>query len=121
MRLSIVAVLAFVFAFGALVLASDPATASVMAQTASNLPWWAWVLALFVVSFGLGVVAVVAGVGGGVLFVPIVSGLFPFHLDFVRGTGLLIALSGALAAGPTLLRGGMANLQLAMPPALTAS
>jgi uncharacterized membrane protein YfcA len=49
----------------------------------------------------LGVVSVVAGVGGGVLFVPIVSGLFPFHLDFVRGTGLLIALAGALAAGPT--------------------
>ena len=55
------------------------------------------------------------------LFVPIVSGLFPFHLDFVRGTGLLIALAGALAAGPTLLRGGIANLQLAMPPALIAS
>lgn len=62
-----------------------------------------------------------AGVGGGVLFVPIVSSLFPFHLDFVRGSGLLIALAGALAAGPTLLRGGIANLQLAMPPALTAS
>jgi uncharacterized membrane protein YfcA len=76
---------------------------------------------LFVVTFMLGVIAVIGGVGGGVLFVPIVSGLFPFHLDFVRGTGLLIALGGALAAGPTLLRGGMANLRLAMPPALIAS
>jgi uncharacterized membrane protein YfcA len=69
----------------------------------------------------LGVVSVIGGVGGGVMFVPIVSGLFPFHLDFVRGTGLLIALAGALTAGPSLLRGGIANLQLALPPALIAS
>ena len=117
MRLSV----SLVFALVAMVLASEPAVAESAARSASALPWWAWVLALFVVTFMLGVVAVVAGVGGGVLFVPIVSSLFPFHLDFVRGTGLLIALAGALAAGPTLLRGGMANLQLAMPPALTAS
>ena len=110
-----------VLALMAIVLTSEPAIAKIAAPMASALPWWAWVLALFVVTFMLGVVAVVTGVGGGVLFVPIVSGLFPFHLDFVRGTGLLIALAGALAAGPTLLRGGMANLQLAMPPALTAS
>lgn len=118
MRLSVTLT---VLAFVAIVLASEPTLAAFTAPTASALPWWAWVLALFVVTFMLGIVAVVAGVGGGVLFVPIVSSLFPFHLDFVRGTGLLIALAGALAAGPTLLRGGMANLQLAMPPALAAS
>ena len=118
MRLSVSLI---VLALVVMVLTSGPATAESATPTASALPWWAWVLALFIVTFVLGVVAVVAGVGGGVLFVPIVSGLFPFHLDFVRGTGLLIALAGALAAGPTLLRGGMANLQLAMPPALTAS
>jgi len=60
-------------------------------------------------------------VGGGVLFVPIISGFFPFHLDFVRGAGLLVALSGALAAGPGLLKKGMADLRLAMPVALIAS
>lgn len=90
-------------------------------EAASLLPWWGWSMLLFVVTFLLGIVSVLGGVGGGVLFVPVVGGLFPFHLDFVRGTGLLIALAGALAAGPTLLRGGMANLRLAMPPALIAS
>jgi uncharacterized membrane protein YfcA len=83
--------------------------------------WWVWPLALFVVCFALGIVAVPAGVGGGVLFVPIVSGFFPFHLDFVRGAGLLVALASALAAGPNLLRGGLANLRLALPLALLAS
>lgn len=83
--------------------------------------WWAWPLALFAVCFVLGILAVPAGVGGGVLFVPIVSGFFPFHLDFVRGAGLLVALAGALSAGPSLLRGGLASLRLALPLALVAS
>ena len=87
----------------------------------SSLPWWAWVIILFVLTFVLGIVAVLGGVGGGVLFVPIVSGFFPFHLDFVRCAGLLVALSGALSAGPGLLRAGMADLRLALPTALIAS
>ncbi len=84
-------------------------------------PWWIWPLTLFVVTFVMGIVAVLAGVGGGVLFVPIVSGFFPFHLDFVRGTGLLVALSGALAAGPGLLKANLASLRLTIPVALIAS
>ena len=87
----------------------------------SSLPWWAWVLILFVMTFAMGIVAVLGGVGGGVIFVPIVSGFFPFHLDFVRCAGLLVALSGALSAGPGLLRVGMADLRLALPTALIAS
>ena len=84
-------------------------------------PWWIWPLALFLVCFVLGMIAVPSGIGGGVLFVPIVSGFFPFHLDFVRGAGLLVALASALAAGPGLLRAGLADLRLALPLALLAS
>ena len=87
----------------------------------SSMPWWFWPLILFVVTFVLGILAVLGGVGGGVLFVPIVSGFFPFHLDFVRGAGLLVALAGALAAGPGLLRRNLASLKLAIPVALIAS
>jgi uncharacterized membrane protein YfcA len=91
------------------------------AADAAAVAWWVWPLALFVVTFLLGIVAVLGGVGGGVLFVPIVGGFFPFHLDFVRGAGLMLALSGALSAGPGLLRSGMASLRLAMPLALIGS
>ena len=112
---------------GALLLCIAPA--SLAADAAAALPvtadaavaWWVWPLGLFVVCFLLGIVAVPAGVGGGVLFVPIVGGFFPFHLDFVRGAGLLVALAGALSAGPDLLRAGYANLRLALPLALVAS
>lgn len=83
--------------------------------------WWFWPLVLLIVTFVMGVFAVLGGVGGGVLFVPIISGFFPFHLDFVRGCGLLVALSGALAAGPGLLKMNLASLRLAIPVALIAS
>jgi uncharacterized membrane protein YfcA len=83
--------------------------------------WWFWILLLFIFTFLLGILAVMAGVGGGVLFTPIVGSFFPFHLDFVRGAGLFVALTGSLAAGPGLLRRGLANLRLAMPMALIAS
>jgi uncharacterized membrane protein YfcA len=83
--------------------------------------WWFWILLLFIFTFLLGILAVMAGVGGGVLFTPIVGSFFPFHLDFVRGAGLFIALTASLAASPGLLRRGLASLRLAMPMALIAS
>lgn len=97
------------------------ATAPAPAVPASNTPWWVWPLALFITTFILGILAVLGGVGGGVLFVPIVGGFFPFHIDFVRGAGLLVALAGALAAGPGLLKRNLASLRLALPVAIIAS
>ena len=96
-------------------------TAPPISEQSAAQPWWIWPLILLVVTFVMGIAAVLGGVGGGVLFVPIISGFFPFHLDFVRGTGLLVALSGALAAGPGLLKMNLASLRLAMPVALIAS
>ncbi|MDQ7033175.1 MAG: sulfite exporter TauE/SafE family protein [Desulfonauticus sp.] len=91
-------------------------------KAASDLkPWWFWPLILFFFCLVLGVIAVLAGVGGGVLYVPLVSGFFPFHIDFVRGAGLMVALAGALAAGPGLLKRNLASLRLTLPIALIAS
>lgn len=83
--------------------------------------WWFWPAVLLVFCFVLGIIAVIAGVGGGVLYVPLISGFFPFHIDFVRGAGLMVALAGALAAGPGLLRRNLASLRLTLPVALIAS
>ena len=101
--------------------ASGSAIAASAAAAPGAVSWWVWPLALFVVCFLMGIVAVPAGIGGGTLFVPIVGSFFPFHLDFVRGAGLLVALASALSAGPTLLRGGLASLRLALPLAVLAS
>jgi len=94
---------------------------AVQAGAGSETAWWVWPLVLLVLTFVMGILAALGGVGGGVLFVPIVSGFFPFHLDFVRGAGLLVALAGALAAGPGFLKMNLASLRLAIPVALIAS
>jgi uncharacterized membrane protein YfcA len=103
------------------ILSSPAAAAGGAAAVAAGKAWWFWPVILFVFCLVLGTLAVMAGVGGGVLYVPLVSGFFPFHIDFVRGIGLMVALAGALAAGPGLLRRNLANLRLALPVALIAS
>ncbi|MBW1977426.1 MAG: sulfite exporter TauE/SafE family protein [Deltaproteobacteria bacterium] len=118
--------LASVLLFFGLFSLTQPAMAEQLANGAgpgasSAGTWWFWPLLLLAITFLMGIFAVLGGVGGGVLFVPIISGFFPFHLDFVRGTGLLVALSGALAAGPGLLKMNLASLRLAIPVALIAS
>lgn len=110
----------------AVFLVSCGVLAAASAQAASGAalaaaPWWVWPLALFACCFVLGIVAVPAGIGGGTLFVPIVGSFFPFHLDFVRGAGLLVALASALASGPMLLRAGLGSLRLTLPLAVLAS
>jgi uncharacterized protein len=90
-------------------------------DVASVLQWWAWTLILFIVTFILSIMAVLGGVGSGVLFVPIIGAFFPFHLDFVRAAGLLVALAGALAASPALLKKGLADLRLSLPLAVISS
>jgi uncharacterized membrane protein YfcA len=109
--------------FVVLILLTSPAQAETPAAgaAADSHAWWFWPIVLLIVTFIMGVFAVLGGVGGGVLFVPIISGFIPFHIDFVRGTGLLVALSGALAAGPGLLKMNLASLRLAVPVALIAS
>jgi uncharacterized protein len=115
----IIVIIFFIWILGTTTsLASDTTTTLEKSELQT---WWLYPLILLVLSFLLGVFAVLAGVGGGVLYVPIVSGFLPFHLDFVRGAGLIVALAGALAAGPGLLRKGFANLRLAIPMALIAS
>jgi len=113
--------LIYLLATFVLMLAAGPAMAADGSVAPQGMPWWFWPLALFLTCFLIGIIAVPAGIGGGTLFVPIIGGFFPFHLDFVRGAGLLVALASALAAAPTLLRGGLSSLRLALPLALLAS
>ena len=103
--------------------AAPAASAANVAKVATRpaRPWWVWSVGLFFACMLLGIVAVPAGIGGGTLFVPIVGSFFPFHLDYVRGAGLLVALASALSAGPMLLRGGLASVRLALPLGLLAS
>ncbi len=109
----------FLFLLPTISLGHDPARS--VPTDGFEQAWWVWPAALFAVSLLVGFLAVLSGTGGGVLFVPFVVSLFPIHLDYVRGAGLLVALCAALAAGPGLLQRNMASLRLAIPLGLVAS
>jgi len=90
----------------ALLVAALAGASPAMAAGGAPVPWWVWPLALFAVTFVLGAVAVLAGVGGGVLFVPIVGAFFPFHLDFVRGAGCCLRCPARSPPRPRCSRTG---------------
>jgi len=81
----------------------------------ATLIWWAWPVIMFLFTLAIGIIAPISGVGGGVLFVPLATAFFPFSVDFIRGTGLVMALTGALSSAPQLVRSGLANLRIMVP------
>jgi uncharacterized membrane protein YfcA len=72
----------------------------------------AFALILFGVTTIIGVIAVLGGTGGGVLFTPLMMGFTPINSYIIRATGLFVALSGSLIAARPFLRKGLANMKL---------
>ncbi len=69
-------------------------------------------LGCFLLSFAIALVAVIAGIGGGLIFTPIMLAFTPINSVIIRGTGLIVAMfSGLISTGP-FMRSGLANLKL---------
>lgn len=70
------------------------------------------VLGSFLFSLLIAVVAVIAGVGGGVIFTPIMLGFTSVDTLVVRATGLVVAMfSGLVSSGP-FMRSGLADIRI---------
>lgn len=68
----------------------------------------------FVLSTLIAVVAVVGGIGGAVIFTPVMLGFTNIDTLVVRATGLVVAMfSGLVSSGP-LMRSGLADIKLVM-------
>jgi uncharacterized membrane protein YfcA len=73
---------------------------------------WCWIFGFFLLSFAIALVAVIGGIGGGVLFTPFMLAFTPVDSLIVRATGLIVAMfSGLVSTGP-FMRGGLANLKM---------
>lgn len=68
----------------------------------------------FILSFAIAVIAVMAGIGGGVIYTPLMLAFTPVNSLVVRATGLIVAMfSGLVSTGPFMKR-GIGNLKIAM-------
>lgn len=68
--------------------------------------------AFLIICIIIGIVAVLGGVGGGVVFTPLMMGFTPFDTYIIRATGLFVAMAGALVAARPFLRRGLANVRM---------
>ena len=82
---------------------SCPAIASAtetMVGGAPLKPWWFWPVILFFFCLILGILAVMAGVGGGVLYVPLVSGFWSLLV-----VACLLGLANGIGTGIVMIIG----------------
>jgi uncharacterized membrane protein YfcA len=68
----------------------------------------------FLLSFAIGIIAVIAGIGGGVLFTPLMLAFTPVDSLIIRGTGLIVAMFSGLISSDPFLKSGLGNLKLAI-------
>lgn len=73
---------------------------------------WALIIGSFLMSLVIAIVAVIGGVGGGVLYTPVMLGFTAVDSLLVRTTGLVVAMfSGLVSSGP-FMRKGLADIRL---------
>lgn len=78
----------------------------------SGVAIWSWLTGFFLLSFVIALVAVIGGIGGGVLFTPFMLAFTSVDSLIVRATGLIVAMfSGLVSTGP-FMRRGLANLRI---------
>jgi len=70
------------------------------------------------ISIVIGIIAVLGGVGGGVVFTPLMMGFTSIDSFIIRATGLLVAMAGSLVAARPFLNRGLANMRLLLMAAV---
>jgi len=107
-----VMLLVLVLSFAAMALFSWGAETEPGAMSGAVI--WGWIFGFFFLSFAIALVAVIGGIGGGVLFTPFMLAFTPVDSLIVRATGLIVAMfSGLVSTGP-FMRRGLANLKISI-------
>lgn len=72
----------------------------------------AWLLGFFLLSFAIAVVAVIGGIGGGMLFTPFMLAFTNVDSLIIRGTGMIVAMFSGLISSGRFMHTGLANLKI---------
>ncbi|NIP71779.1 MAG: sulfite exporter TauE/SafE family protein [Gammaproteobacteria bacterium] len=97
-----------ILAYAVMGLFSQVEGSEVLSPTAA----WGVIVGSFLISTLVAIVAVLGGVGGGVLFTPIMLGFTSVDTLLVRSTGLVVAMfSGLVSSGP-FMRKGLADIRI---------
>jgi uncharacterized membrane protein YfcA len=71
-----------------------------------------WLLAFFLISFAIAMVAVLAGIGGGVIFTPVMMAFTPVNSVVIRATGLIVAMFSGLISTGVFMKKGLGHFRM---------
>jgi len=71
-----------------------------------------WLLAFFLLSFAIALVAVLAGIGGGVIFTPVMMAFTPVNSVVIRATGLIVAMFSGLISTGIFMKKGLGHFKM---------
>ncbi len=73
-----------------------------------------WLFGFFILSLVIALLGVLGGIGGGVMFTPVMLAFTPVDSLIIRGTGLIVAMfSGLISTGP-FMRSGLSNMRVSV-------
>jgi uncharacterized membrane protein YfcA len=81
-------------------------------QILDPLSMWLIIVGSFLISTAIAIIAVIAGIGGGVIFTPIMLGFTSMDSLVIRATGLVVAMFGGLISSGPFMKSRLANLRI---------
>jgi len=71
-----------------------------------------WLLAFFLIGFSIALVSVLAGIGGGIIFTPIMLAFTPVNSVVIRAAGLVVSMFSGLISTGVFMKKGLGNLKM---------
>src|SRR5262245_62342120 len=71
-------------------------------------------LLVFTISVGAGAVGSLLGLGGGIIVIPALTLLFHVDIHYAIGASIVAVIATSSGAAASFVRGGLANLRVAM-------
>lgn len=78
----------------------------------SGMAIFGWLFGFFILSFAIAMLAVIGGIGGGVLFTPFMLAFTSVDSLIIRATGLIVAMFSGLISTGLFMRRGIGNLKV---------
>lgn len=98
--------------FGLAILSAVPQNFDTNAMATSSVSWI--IFAFFMLSVAIALLSVIAGIGGGVIFTPVMLAFTGVNSVIVRGTGLIVAMFSGLISTGIFIKKGLCNYRLSI-------
>lgn len=98
--------------FGLAILSAVPQNFATNSMPTSTVSWI--VFAFFMISVAIALISVIAGIGGGVIFTPIMLAFTSVNSVIVRGAGLIVAMFSGLISTGIFIKKGLCNYRLSI-------